>query len=127
MKYLLVISVIFLSGCISEQKLSGKTYVSTCVNGIYPNVVLLLNGDKTFEYKLAYLDEKIQGEWKMQHDTLYLKSERFKYIIKDSLVPVVKISDAHGYDSYLIKKRKLFIIMNKNILKETCYLTLKKD
>lgn len=127
MKFLLVLPVVFLAGCISEQKLSGKTYVSTCINGIYPDVVLMLNEDKTFQYKLAYMEEKIRGEWKMQHDTLYLISEQFNYIIKDSLMPQIKISDSHGYDSYLIKTRKLLIIMNKNILKETCCLLLKKD
>lgn len=126
MKCLIIFSVIFLSSCTIEKKIIGKKYTSICINGIYPNVILLLKKDKTFEYKFAYVEEKVSGNWYIQKDTLFIKSQMFTDIVKSSMTPKIKVSNTDGFDSYLIKGRKLFIINDSNNLNKSCFLLMSR-
>lgn len=86
-----------------------------------PTVILVLKNDNTFSYKFPYVDDKIEGTWRVAKDSLILNSD---YFIKESepLTPIRKYTDVSGgKDVYLIKGKKLYVASLTGMKKE-CYL-----
>lgn len=110
-----------LAGCTGFKKITGN-YKSSCFLQLYPNVILNVNSDSTFEYRFAYLEEVIKGKWKVSNDTLFLYSERFQQINVNELSPRIKYTDLPGYDGYLIRKKKLYVLTPNKIMEDECYL-----
>lgn len=106
-------------GC-SSFKLG--VYKSTCEIYHVPQLILLLNDDKTFEYKRPYVDEKITGTWEVnEKKELILKSEMFAS--KDEFNPDYKFTDSAGNDVYKISGKKLLVYdVNGEYSKSKCHL-----
>lgn len=90
-----------------------------------PTVTLVLKDDNTFSYKFPYVDDKIEGTWRVAKDSLVLSSD---YFLKESepLTPKRKYTDVPGgRDIYLIRGRKLYAASPSGMKKE-CYLVKAK-
>ncbi|TWF32860.1 hypothetical protein FHW36_113115 [Chitinophaga polysaccharea] len=118
MKLLAIFLILLSSGCaLRANKVIGN-YKSSCYINLYPNVILTIDSFHTFSYKLAYLDDKIEGTWVVRKDTLFLFSEWFNKKTTDRWEPIYKISDLDGMDAYLIKKNGLYMLSRKGVNKD---------
>jgi hypothetical protein len=100
---------------------SYGTYENSCV--LYdrlPAVTLVLKSDNTFSYKFPYVDDRIEGIWRISKDSLILRSD---YFLKENepLTPKRKYTDVPGEDIYLIRGTKLYAV-SSNGMKRECYL-----
>lgn len=121
MKYIqaLIICTTF-SGCSGTKNILGA-YKSICSIYHEPVVVLTLSEDSTFRYAFPYVDEKIQGKWKVIGDSLILTSDTF---LKEEVpeTPKTKYTDLPGgRDVYRIKGKTLLAYYRSG-LKKDCYL-----
>lgn len=113
--------IILLSSCVfSTRKIIGS-YSSSCYINMYPNVILKIDSSHTFSYKLAYLDDKIEGRWIVRKDTLFLFSEWFMKKTIDLWEPKRKLTDQEGMDAYIIKKNRLYMLSIKG-MNNDCFL-----
>jgi len=80
--------LLFLSpSCASIKSKAGIEYRSVCtLYHVYPSLIVYLNTDGTFIYKMALLDEKITGKWHIQKKRLIMESEFFTKAYIDKLV-----------------------------------------
>lgn len=117
---IIILLISFIESSCSSFK-SG-VYKSTCEIYHVPQLILLLNDDKIFEYKRPYIDEKITGTWEInEKKELILKSEMFTS--KDEFKPDYKFTDNKGNDIYKIKGNKLLVYgVNGEFSKDKCYL-----
>lgn len=118
-------TIFFLSIVFAVYSCSGVkygVYKSTCEIYHVPELILLLNEDKTFEYKRPYVDEKITGTWEInENKDLILKSDMFKST--DDIDPGYKYTNIEGNDIYKISGNKLFIYSaNGEYSSDKCYL-----
>jgi len=97
-------------------------YKSNCEVYHVPQLILLLNDDKTFEYKRPYVDEKITGTWEVNvKKKLILKSKMFAS--KDEFSPDYKFTNNEGNDIYKINGNKLLVYgVNGEFNKSECHL-----
>ncbi|MEV4883274.1 hypothetical protein MRBLMN1_001759 [Chitinophaga ginsengisegetis] len=121
MKLVRLFLIFTLSGCaVRTNKIIGS-YRSSCYINLYPNVILKIDSSHAFSYKLAYLDDKIEGSWIVRRDTLFLFSEWFNKKIIDPWEPIHKLTDQEGMDTYIIKKNGLYMLLREGINKD-CFL-----
>lgn len=114
----LILSIV--SSCKTHLNNKG-IYVSTCYIQRYPDVILKLNEDKSFTYKLAYQEDRIKGNWERNGDTLFLRSGGFK--VHEMLASVTKFTTySSQVDAYLIKRKKLFPLDSLSNVEEGCWL-----
>lgn len=124
MKLLVTFLALLLPACTFRTNSVIGTYKSSCYISLYPNVILRIDSAHTFSYKLAYLDDKIEGNWIVRKDTLFLFSEWFNRKPIDSLEPIHKISDLDGKDVYLIKKNGLLYVLSHKGVNKDCFLKI---
>jgi hypothetical protein len=108
----------------STNQLPG-TYQSICV--LYdrmPEVVLTLNSNNTFSYRLPYIEDKIEGTWTTDKDSLVLTSDYFSnFGTSEPMTPIRKYTDVPGKkDIFIIRGKKLYAANRKGELKKSCYL-----
>ncbi|MGD1842670.1 MAG: hypothetical protein ACFB0B_17505 [Thermonemataceae bacterium] len=117
-----------LSCSVNKESLIGR-YETTCYLHGEKELILLLKEDSTFEYRLAYLDEKIEGKWSLEDrnlilSSLYFNSEFLKKQypeVPTELLPAHKYTDIEGKDIYKIRGNKL-LIRNIDGIRKGCYL-----
>jgi len=103
---LCLFTAICLCSCsISNKKISG-TYYSACTAYHKSVLILTVNKNSTFIYKLVNDIEKVSGKWIIRKDTLFLYSPFF---------PEKQYTGLQGYDAYVIKKKKLIGIKIGNL------------
>ncbi len=121
MRTILFLSIILLSGCtFRANKIIGQ-YWGSCYINTAPNVILTIDSSRKFSYHLAYLNDKIEGNWQIKKDTLFLFSSWFKEKPVDLLEPIHKITDLKEMDAFIIKKNRLYVISLHGVTKD-CYL-----
>ena len=104
------------------RSVTPGVYKSICKVYHVPALILILNEDKTFEYKRPYVNEEISGTWEVnKKNELILKSKKF--IKKKSIYePDYKFTKHKGSDVYKIKRNKLLIYDTLNKYTRKCYL-----
>ena len=118
MKYIFFLIVIYLGTSCRTTKVHYGTYASTCFIQTETDLLLILNYDKTFQYKFAHSSNTIAGTWSAHRDTLIMMSNQFKKS-DDVMLPKVKKSDFDEKDIYIIKGKTLYTI-NKNGISKDC-------
>lgn len=123
-KLIFILALCLIIRCkIQEKQLISRTYISSCYLYSYPSVILKIYNKNSFEYNLAYLDEKIVGNWTIRKDTLILTSDYFTKQLKQELTPSYKCT---GYsqieDAFLIRGKKLYEIDNLKKVNRSCFL-----
>lgn len=117
--YLTITTMLLLSNCSIFIRVNGD-YNSTCVLHFERSVKLNIASNGQFEYKFAYNDEIIKGEWERVGDTLFLTSNRF--FPSENFTPVTKNTNySYKQDAYLIRNKKLYILDSLGVRK-ICYL-----
>lgn len=125
-----IFGLLFLSistlGCVSNSANLVGHYSSNCSLHGENSLLLLLNEDGSFQYKLAHLDTKIIGTWSVSNDSLILESKYFdrenlKELFPESiaeLIPVHKFTDFGKSDVYKIKAKKLYPLRDGDFTKQ---------
>lgn len=117
-----ILMLILSAACSSVQNITG-TYQNYCRLYNQPRHTLILRADKTFLYNFPYVEDKIEGSWAIDRDSLILKSD---YFLKESEpnTPIRKYTDIpNGKDVYIVKGKRLYAVM-KNGVEKTCYMTV---
>jgi len=117
------------SGCAVIPKKIAGTYKSSCLLYNTPDLIMSLNEDRTFNYRLAFLEDTIKGKWHISGDTLILNSISFldEFIQKTypdapkELIPRYKYTESHEKDVFLIKGSMLLPLTKEGFNKK-CYL-----
>jgi hypothetical protein len=124
MKIFSAILAVCLFSCALPKNIGG-TYQAYCTLYHLPEAQVILNENKTFLYKFIYNEDKIEGTWTINSDSLILKSAYFLVKV-DSMSPIRKLTDlSKSKDVFLVKGKKLLPVMKKG-LEKTCVLTKTK-
>ncbi|NHN26938.1 hypothetical protein FIA58_014735 [Flavobacterium jejuense] len=120
MRNIILIFFVFVS-CKTTLK---KSYVSNCILYGKPEYTLFIEKDDKFRL-ISYMNDTIEGKWFLSKNKLTLKSDFFINnegfnIQTDSILPNTKYTVYNGFEQYVIKNKKLFLVL-KNGAKDKCF------
>lgn len=105
---------LFFTSCNLSKHLVG-VYRSDCKLHAQYALVMTIEKERRFEYKLAYIEDTITGSWCVIGDTLILSSPQFKTIekIADTIIQDVVIYGPNNRYTSFDESKDMFLIKRK--------------
>ncbi|MCO6161326.1 hypothetical protein [Flavobacterium sp. NRK F7] len=118
-------SILFFLVLVSCKPTLKRNYESNCILYGKPEYILYIEKNNQFRI-ISFMNDTIEGEWSLNRNKLTLKSDSFIdsesfNIQTDSIFFNSKYTSNDGYEEYVLKNKKLFLILKEGVYDKCFY------